>query len=100
MLASISPLGERARNNLWWLTVGAYALSSTAAGAAAGAMAGLIGKVLIGRSPHTAALYASMALACLAAAGWDAGGRALPPRRQVNEDWLASYRGWIYGAGF
>jgi hypothetical protein len=25
---------------------------------------------------------------------------ALGPKRQVNERWLASYRGWVYGAGF
>ena len=22
------------------------------------------------------------------------------PRRQVNEDWIGRYRGWVYGAGF
>jgi len=22
------------------------------------------------------------------------------PRRQVNEDWLRRYRGWVYGGGF
>jgi hypothetical protein len=22
------------------------------------------------------------------------------PRRQVNENWLVTYRGWVYGAGF
>jgi hypothetical protein len=26
--------------------------------------------------------------------------RAPGPRRQVNEDWLHRYRGWVYGAGF
>jgi hypothetical protein len=30
-----------------------------------------------------------------------AGGLRLPTvRRQVNEDWLHRYRGWVYGAGF
>jgi sulfite exporter TauE/SafE len=30
-----------------------------------------------------------------------AGGLRLPTvRRQVDEDWLARYRGWVYGVGF
>ncbi len=35
--------------------------------------------------------------------GLDAGlfGTRVPgPRRQVDENWLVTYRGWVYGAGF
>src|SRR5579884_3685059 len=103
MLASISPLGERARNNRWGLTASAYAVASTAAGAAVGAAAGGLGW-LAGASPRPGAGWswtlAVGAGACLLAALWDLRGRPLPPRRQVNEDWLATYRGWVYGAGF
>ena len=28
------------------------------------------------------------------------GSRVPGPRRQVDENWLATYRGWVYGAGF
>ena len=32
---------------------------------------------------------------------FDLGGRALPSvQRQVNEDWLVEFRGWVYGFGF
>ncbi len=43
-----------------------------------------------------------VAVAALAAA-WDAGAvraRLPGPRRQVNEQWLHAFRGWVYGGGF
>lgn len=43
------------------------------------------------------------ALAGLAGLALDLGLGALRlpgPARQVDEDWLARYRGWVYGAGF
>ena len=43
MLASITPLGERARESRWGLTVAFYVASATLAAAAAGALAGLLG---------------------------------------------------------
>ena len=40
-------------------------------------------------------------IVCLSAALLDASGRRLPGvRRQVDDDWLRRYRGWVYGAGF
>jgi hypothetical protein len=44
-----------------------------------------------------------LALAILMGAGvlLDSGAGKLPTgHRQVNEDWLTAYRGWVYGAGF
>ena len=31
---------------------------------------------------------------------WRFGLRVPGPRRQVDENWLVTYRGWVYGAGF
>ena len=104
MLASIHPLGERARRSRWGLTVTAYLLGSVAGGAGAGAALGAVGSVLFALLPGAGAVRAwSVALACVLAAAVEvrAGGLRLPTvRRQVDEDWLTRYRGWVYGAGF
>lgn len=104
MLSSIHPLGERARSNRWHLTATAFAAGATSGGAAIGALAGSVG----------AAIYAAFdlppgpvlvlaAACCLAGAGIDLAGDRLPlpsTRRQVDETWLGTYRGWVYGAGY
>src|SRR5689334_15700907 len=100
MLGSITPLGERGRNSRWTVTVTAYVVGSTAAGALFGSALGGVGALAPGN-----ALARLVALAILIAAGasLDAGlaGARLPTvRRQVNEDWLARYRGWVYGVSF
>ncbi len=102
MLASITPLGERGRRSSWRVTVGAFALGATAAGALLGAALGALGGLLSGSDGagwRLAVLGGVLALG----AGMEIarGGRRLPgPRRQVNEDWLGAWRGWVYGAGF
>jgi hypothetical protein len=104
MLASICPLGERARRQRYPVTVTAYAVASTAAGCATGAALGAIGRAVLPAGARSGDV-ALAALATAAAAGLladrAAAGHHLPgPRRQVNEDWLTRYRGWVYGAGF
>ena len=99
MLTSISPLGERARGNRWWLTVWWLVLGAVLGGAAVGAALGALGQALVGSSGDGVRLGV-LAGACAAAAAWDMTGRRLPGRRQVNEDWLVAYRSWAYGAGF
>jgi sulfite exporter TauE/SafE len=105
MLASISPVGEAARHQRWTVTVLAYLVASTGGGAAIGALAGVIGAgavTLTGRpAPATVAIV--LAVLGVFAAAIDV--RALPLRlptwqRQVDERWLTTYRGWVYGAGF
>lgn len=104
MLASINPLGERARNMVWGRTVSWYAVGSLAGGAVAGAIAGAIGRGLhavLDPSPTSVAVV--VVAACMAGLVLDlrVGGARLPSiRRQVNEDWLPRYRGWVYGLGF
>lgn len=100
MLASIHPLGERARDRRWSVTVSAYVLGSTAAGALAGGVLGALGALVDPGPGPTAALVAVL---CAAALAFDLGiaGLRLPTvRRQVDEAWLDRYRGWVVGLGF
>jgi hypothetical protein len=98
MLASISPLGERARRQSYPVTVLAYVVASTIAAALFGALLGLVGTPI---APRVAlVLIGAGALIGVLADTGRFGWRVPGPRRQVNEDWLATYRGWVYGAGF
>jgi hypothetical protein len=103
MLSSISPLGERARATRWGLTVTAYVLGSLLGGAVLGALAGAVGSALPDRwlgSPLAA--WVVVALLLLGLVVDLRSGEQGPPswRRQVDEAWLARYRGWVYGLGF
>jgi hypothetical protein len=101
MLTSINPLGERGRNQRFGVTAGAYVGASTAAGGLLGAALGALGRPVAGRAPATAiAVIAALTIAGLLLDAHVFGLRVPGPRRQVNEDWLATYRGWVYGAGF
>jgi len=104
MLASINPLGERARNTRWGRTVGWYIAGSTAGGLLIGAVAGGLGAALTAvASPSTALLGGAAVLVCAVGLALDlhVGGLRVPTvHRQVNQDWLARYRGWVYGGGF
>ena len=99
MLASINPLGERGRNQHYRLTVTAYVVGSTVAGALLGALLGLVGSPI---ESHLVGLgvVAAVAVVGLALDAHAFGLRVPGPRRQVNENWLVTYRGWVYGGGF
>jgi hypothetical protein len=93
MLTSISPLGERARGNRWVVTVTAYVVASLLGGLTIGGLLGLAGSTFDVSAWVAAAVCAAAALLDLV--------RRLPTiRRQVDEDWLTRYRGWVYGLGF
>lgn len=98
MLASITPLGERSRGSSWWVTASWFAGGAILTGTLAGALLGVLGGLLGAGSWRGVAVVAATAGALL----WD----LLPvlrvptTRRQVNEDWLVRYRGWVYGVGF
>jgi hypothetical protein len=104
MLASINPLGERARNTRWGRTVAWYIAGSTMGGLVVGAVAGGLGAGLAAlASPSTTVLGVLTVAACAAGLALDLhlGGLTVPSvHRQVNQDWLARYRGWVYGGGF
>src|SRR4051812_4438350 len=98
MLASITPLGERGRGRRWGPTVAAYLIGSAAGGAAVGALAGLLGSALlanVGWTARAAVVAAALAIGLLL----ELAGVLPGPRRQVDESWLDTYRGWVYGAG-
>src|SRR6476619_1392056 len=99
MLGSITPLGERSRGRRWGITVTAFAVAATGAGAVAGALLGAAGG-LAGISAATRMVLLGAAVAVAVAVDLAPGLRAPGPRRQVNEAWLHRYRGWVYGAGF
>ncbi|MGI9578579.1 MAG: hypothetical protein ACR2OH_10295 [Microthrixaceae bacterium] len=99
MLSSITPLGERAKGNSWGLTAAAYVVGSALGGALLGLLLAPLA-VLVGQLGVEARLLLA-AVALLAAAVLDATSVPIPTtRRQVNENWLNAYRGWVYGAGF
>ncbi len=92
MLTSISPLGEQARGQRYGLTVAAHLLGGALGGATTGAVLGGVGALL-----DPPVLLAVPVL--LGAAAADARGVRIG-RRQVDEDWLGRYRGWVYGGGY
>jgi hypothetical protein len=96
MLASITPLGERSRGFTWWHTATAFAIGAIGAGLAGGALAGALGALALGRARPGLVV----AIVALAAAADAAGIQPPSSGRQVNEDWLGRYRGWVYGIGF
>jgi hypothetical protein len=100
MLASITPLGERGRHNHYPLTMAAFILAAAGAGAVGGLALGAIGALGL-PDLRTGLRLAVLAAALLIAIGLDLRPGPVPgPRRQVNEQWLDRYRGWVYGLGF
>jgi hypothetical protein len=104
MLASISPLGERARGQHWWTTASWYFVASVLGGATTGAVAGGAGRLIrVAFTPSDGAVMILIAVVCLVGAILDLSHRrvVLPTiHRQVNEDWLVRFRGWVYGGAF
>jgi len=95
MLTSITPLGERGRGNRYAVTLTAYVVGCLLGGATIGLLLGLVGSLL-----PTLPVLLLGAITCLVAALADLRGWLPLGRRQVDEDWLATYRGWVYGFGF
>jgi hypothetical protein len=101
MLASITPLGERGRHGHWSVTVTAFAIGASAAGAVVGGVIGGIGALAHVGSLSVAGRLAVLAGAALVAIWLDARAARVPgPRRQVDERWLDQFRGWVYGLGY
>ena len=97
MLSSITPLGERGRHNRFGVTATAFVAGSIVGGTTLGALCGWLGSWLPERSNTIDALLVVL----LAVAGALLDATHVPTiKRQVNEDWLHRYRGWVYGVGF
>ena len=97
MLSSITPLGERGRHNRFGVTATAFVVGAIVGGTTLGALCGWVGSWLPERSSAVDALL----VVALAIAGAVLDATLVPTiKRQVNEDWLNRYRGWVYGLGF
>ncbi|MEA2477901.1 MAG: hypothetical protein QOC87_2100 [Actinomycetota bacterium] len=98
MLASITPLGERSRNSRYAVTAIAFMVGATGGGALIGAIAGGLGRALFVGIPARGrlTLLAVVVAVMFAAELW----RLPTIRRQVNEQWMHAYRGWVYGFGY
>jgi len=97
MLSSITPLGERGRNNRYGITASAFVVGALAGGTALGAVCGWLGSFLPARSGTVDALFV---IALAATGGFLDATRVPTIKRQVDEEWLHRYRGWVYGIGF
>ncbi len=101
MLTSINPLVERTRSNRWSITAIYFFVGSLVGGAVLGLTSGALGQLANAddyRTPFAVSIVAVSAISLLHEANV-----TLPLRwwhRQVNENWLSSYRSWVYGAGF
>lgn len=96
--AQIHPLGEKSRGNSWPITITSFTAASILAGAVVTSVLGLLGSLV--EFTATTALAATAILG-IVAGGLDLIGLQPPtPRRQVNENWIGRYRGWVYGAAF
>jgi len=100
MLASLTPLGERSRGFSWKLTYGAFAVGAVAAGSVGGTLLALLGSLLPSSSGWREGVLAGVLVTALVIDATPLRTRLPRTKRQVNEDWMATYRGWVYGAGF
>ena len=105
MLGSITPLGEWGRNQRWKVTVAFYVVGSTLGGAAFGAALGAAGEPVTHalRSLSERGPLVALAIAIVVGLALELhllGVRLPTIHRQVSQEWLTAYRGWVYGLGF
>lgn len=100
MLASITPLGERGRGSSWNVTATAFAVGAVGAGALGGVTLGAIGSLLPGGAQWRSVALAAVLLVAVLFDATPLCSRLPTTRRQVNEDWLVRFRGWVYGIAF
>ncbi|HEY7438901.1 MAG TPA: hypothetical protein VIC35_05845 [Acidimicrobiia bacterium] len=103
MLSSLTPLSERARGRSFRATACWYIAGSVLGGLTLGACIALAALVVGAWSISSKVILVAACAGALVAVASDTGigGFHLPMHtRQVNEDWLDAYRGWVYGVGF
>lgn len=109
MLSSITPVGESARGQRWIVTAAAHVMGAVTGGVVLGTVLGSVGFltawVVASRSgPVPASVL--LALVGVAAAFGALADKGIVPiarptlHRQVDERWLDTYRGWVYGGGY
>ena len=101
MLSSITPLGERGRNNRFAIAASFFVVGSVLGGGLTGAVAGGVGALAVPDAATVDGLVIVVLAVLGAASDARLGGLRLPTiTRQVDERWLHKYRGWVYGFGF
>jgi hypothetical protein len=103
MLATVTPLAERARGHRYRTTAAWFIAGGLSGGATLGlGMAGLAAAVRAAGPPVLTVAALAAAVSILAAASDSPRGAFHLPvhHRQVNERWLDQFRPWVYGAGF
>jgi hypothetical protein len=105
MLSTITPFAERSRGHRYAVTASWFVAGSVLGGLTLGGLAaGLAAAVAAtGVSAGSVWLSGTVALGAALTAAIDADGfgELIPIwRRQVNDQWLARYRSWVYGVGF
>lgn len=96
--AQLHPMGEAGRGNRWGLTIGFFAIGSALAGGVLGALSAALGSLVFlgGAGPIWSTAFIAVVAGLLDLSAL----RPPTPRRQVNENWINRYRGWVYGAAF
>jgi hypothetical protein len=103
MLATITPLAERARRHRYRTTALWFVTGAVIGGACLGLLSALLAALVRSTDPGPGTLAAFACIASVLAAASDAkiARFQLPVHhRQVNERWLDGFRPWVYGAGF
>ncbi len=104
MLSSIHPFGERSRDNSFGHTATAHIVGSTIGGVALGALGALVGLAFTALLNPSDAVRTILLVAATGLAFFfevTRSERLLPTRtRQVDENWIQTYRGWVYGGGW
>ena len=98
--AQIHPLGEKRRGNIWGVTMAAFTLGSALAGGTLTGLLGLLGSWSATRGGPEASLWVAAMLALVCGVLDLSPVKPWTHRRQVNENWINRYRGWVYGMGF
>jgi hypothetical protein len=102
VLASITPLGQRGRYSSYSEILIALIFGAALGGIVVGLIWGALGTALT-EGLSTAARAVLLGLGLLLAGVLDLrlfGARIPSGHRQVNENWLSAYRGWVTGLGF
>lgn len=103
MLSSVTPVAERSRGHRYAVTCAWFVAGATLGGATLGSLAAGLAAVAGGLGLASGTVGAGAAIAAVIATASDIrvlGFRLPGHTRQVNEEWLAKFRPWVYGAGF
>lgn len=103
MLSTITPIGERGRNNRYYGSVAWFIAGAVLGGATLGLGAAALAAAAsaLGVAAETAVAVSAVLAAVTLASDLNVGGFRLPSHtRQVNEQWLDQFRSWVYGGGF